>query len=325
MVARKSVTTIQAGSVYKERFIFARALPVGATARQEFMDSSGAVVTELIGTVDGNTITFHNAYADVEFVPNGAGFGCYLTDPADDAGEHLMIYGTVFRRQPSFPDSPATVTETVPRSFEDGFQRPAGPPGGRWKTLVGQPYIFDNTEWFGLGEDHPNTVGPNYNFYSRYYMRYYVPFNSDTVTLSISATRKGNGKTIVTLCGNSDATSYLYAAFNGNANTLELGYGTGPDVGVVGGAYAVLQPQITPVALTVPGSSGLATYKMRYDEVTKTLSFYNEDYTVEYGSWEDTGDLVPHGRGYRYFGVGGNSALFNSGVQLAYIRASDAI
>lgn len=325
MVARKSITTIQEGSVYKERYVMPVALPSGSTARQEFRDSSGASVGEITGTVDGSYVWFERPYTDVTAVPNGAGFYCYVHLPTDAVGaEHMVRYGTVFRRQLSFPDSPATALQNLPRRYDDDFQRPAGAVGGRWAVLVGQPRIFDNTEWF-TGIDHPNSVGPQYDFFDRYYMRYYVPFASDSVTLSLSATKKGNGFTFVTLCTSSTASSFLYAGFDAGANKVELGYGTGPDIGTWLGTRTVLQPQITPVNLTVPGNSGMGTYKLRYDDVTKVLGLYNDDYTAEYASWADAGNIVPHGKGYRYFGIGGNSTIFDSGVQVAYIKAQDAI
>lgn len=316
MVARKTITTIQEGSVYMERWVMVTALPAGTTARQVFNDSSGAQVAEIVGTINGHYVEFEVPYTEVQYVPNGAGFYCYVDLPTDDpTEEHMIRYGTVFRRQLSYPDSPAIAVQNLPRKYEDSFQRPAGAVGGRWKILVGRPLIFDNTDPI------PNTVGPDYPFFSRYFMRYYVPFAGDTITLSISAVDKGDGNTIIALSAASDASSYLYAMFNSTANTMTLGYGTGPDIGV----GANLHPQTTPVALTVPAASPIGTYKMRYDDTTGTLGFYNATYTVEYASWTDSGNIVPHGKGYRYFGVGGQAGLLNSGVQVAYISAQDAV
>lgn len=316
LVARKSITTIQEGSTYKERFVLPKVLATGTTVRMLFKDSSGADITEITGSLNGHYIEFEQPYSAVEEVPNGAGFYVYLKRPDPSTDEDMARYGTVFRRQLSFPDSPATLAVNQPRRYEDTFQRPAGAVGGRWKVLVGQPRIFDNADPI------PNTVGPNYAFYARYFMRYYVPFASDTVTLSISAIDKGSGKTVIALGASSDCSSYIYAMFNSasGSETLTLGIGHGPDIGVGGN----LEPQIAPVALVVPDND-IATFKMRYDDVTGVLGFYNDDYTVEYASWEDSSNLAPHGKGYRYFGVGGEAGLFNSGVQVAYINAQDDV
>jgi hypothetical protein len=99
-----------------------------------------------------------------------------------------------------------------------------------------------------------------------------------------------------------------------------LGYGTGPDIGTTSTSSGVLQPQITPVNLTVPSASA-GTYKIRYDDTTGVLSLFNETATTLIASWADSGNIVPHGKGYRYFGVGGNAGFLNSGVEIAHIRA----
>lgn len=325
LVARKTITTIQSGSVYKERWVLPDEQPSGTTVRIVFLDSAGGELVQFPGTVDRFTLQFNEPYNSVDIVPNGAGFYVYVQRPDDDeTDEHMVRYGSVFRRELTFPNSPSTAVSTVVRQFEDSFQRPPGAVGGRWKVLIGRPVIFDNVDWFGLGEDHPNTVGPQYAFYSRYFMYYYQPFNDDTVEMSVSLTRKGTGKTIVTLAQNSAASSFLYVGFNGN-NTVELGYGNAPDIGNVFTPTGALEPQIEPVALTLPGNSGLGTYKIRYDDVTKKLGFYNEDKTVKYCEWEDDEDVVPHGKGYRYFGVAGNSNITDSGAQVAYIKAQGAV
>src|SRR6478752_3093383 len=158
LVARKTVTTIQEGSLYKERFTLTYDAPYGTLARMVFKDSAGADIVEIIALVNGYYVEFRESYDVVAEVPNGAGFYCYIQEPGSDDWE-MVRYGTTFRRQLTFPNSPATATTTVVRQFEDSFQRPAGPVGGRWRTLVGRPKIYDNTEWFGLGPDHPNTVG----------------------------------------------------------------------------------------------------------------------------------------------------------------------
>lgn len=326
-VARKTVTYVQEGSVYKDQWTLPFDPDPGTSVRMVFLDSSGAQIqNDIDGEVVGRYVRFRVPYDEVEQVPNGALFYVYLDIGGGDAdGEDMAFYGTVFRRQHVFPDNPAISSTTVVKIFEDSFQRPAGAVGGRWKILVGQPHIFDNTEWFGLGPDHPNTVGPNYAFFSRYFMYYYAPFNDDSVELSISATKKGTGKTVVSLCQNTSASSYLYVGFNGGANTVELGVGHDPDIGsVIAPNPDALEAKTSPVSLTVPGNTGYGTYKIRYDDSTKVLSLYNASMAL-ITSWDDTGDEVPHGKGYRYFGVGGNSGLLDSGVQLAYVRAAGIV
>jgi hypothetical protein len=320
--ATKTITTIQEGSIYKERWVCNSSdpWPADSTARMEFLDSAGGVIAEVVATsVDSHYINFRNTYEEVAAVPNGAGFRCYLTDPAD-LGEQMVRYGTVFRRQNFFPHSPAQLRTYEPKRFTDSFQRPPGALGGKWKNLLGRPKIFANTEWFGLGEDHPNTVGPEYNFFSRYFTRYYVPFNGDAIDLSISVADKGPGRTLVALSCNSDGSSYLYAQFNSaSGNKVSLGFGHGVDINT-----PVLEPKTASVDISIPALD-LANYKLRYDPATKEFAFYNDDYTTKYVSWVDVDDEVPHGKGYRYFAIAGNSDILNSGVQIGYISAADIV
>ena len=323
MVARRTVTTIQQGSVYKERWTLSDEQPPGTTARQVWFDSAAGEICEIVGEVDGRVVTFQVPYADVDIVPNGAGFYTYIhlpDEPSED--EHMIRWGTTFRRELVFPNSPSFSPSTVVRQFEDTFQRPAGAVGARWKVLVGQPRIFDNTPLFG--PDGDNTVGPNWNFFSRYMMRYYQPFNGDDIELSVSLIDKGTGATVIPVCMNSDGSSYLYVGIREYDGTIELGFGTSPDIGVTVPDNGVLEPQITPVAFST-SSSVLTNYKLTYNDTTKRLSFWNSTKTTEIVHWVDDDEIVPHGRGYRYFGIGGNSTLFDSGVQVAYIKAQGTV
>lgn len=324
MVARKSVTTIQEGSVYKERYVLPAEAPVGTTVRQEWRDSAGAVIGDITGEVDGRYVTFRESYSEVENIPNGAGFYCYITLPGEGTDEHMVRYGTTFRRQLSFPHSPAITPETVVRRYSDNFQRPPGQVGGKWRIMVGRPIIQENQDIFSA--DKPNTVGPDFAFYSRYYMRYYQPFNGDSVELRFTALDRGEGFLMLTICGSADASSFLYIGISTDLfhnNKAILGYGTGPDIG------GILSPvnlyaQTTPVSVPVYDKT-LANFRARYDDVTKELALYNSDLSTKYCHWTDDGDLIPHGKGYRYFGIGGRSGLVNGGCQVAYVEAQDAV
>jgi hypothetical protein len=323
LVARRTITTIQAGSKYRERWTLPDSQPEETTTRQVFLDSAGGEIATIEGVVDGRIITFDSPYTDVEAVPNGAGFYTYIQRPEDlvSDDEVMVKYGSVFRRELTFPNSPAEATSTVVKKFADDFQRPPGAVGGRWKTLVGRPTIFDN----GVKK---NSVGPKYTFFSRYFCYYYIPFNDDTVDLTISLWDKGSGKTIVTLCQNSTATSYLYCSFDGDDEEARLGFGTGPDIGSVLSPSSVLQPQEGPFTVDIPTVAGAAlpvTYKLSYDDDTKEFALYNADRTVKHLSWVDDSEIVPHGKGYRYFGIGGNSSILDSGIQVASIAAAGAV
>lgn len=316
----KTITTIQEGGIYKERWTCPSVqdpFPTGATAVTIFRDSAGAEILSIDGTFETAVpggfryLTFLEQPDVMGVVPNGCAFEV-IVDDTD--GPNYFKYGTVFRRQNFFPHSPTELTTYEPKRFTDTFQRPAGALGGRWRNLLGQPRIFDNADPL------PNSVGPNYNFFSRYFTRYYVPFSGDSIDLSISAIDKGSGKTLVAISCNADGTSYLYLMFDSNNDTATLGIGHGTDINT-GANFEVVDG---PTALVVPSASA-GNYKLRFDEATKEFAFYNSDYTAKWLEWIDEDDVVPHGKGYRYFALAGNSGLFDSGVQVSYVSAANIV
>lgn len=316
----KSITTIQEGGIYKERWTCPSVqdpFPADATAYTRFRDSAGGEILMIDGTFETPVaggfrhLTFLEQPETMEVVPNGCAFEVIVTD---SDGPNYFKYGSVFRRQNFFPHSPADLTTYEPKRFTDTFQRPPGALGGKWRNLLGQPKIFDNP-----GE-LPNSVGPNTIFFSRYFTRYYVPFNGDSIDLSISAIDKGSGKSLVAISSNSDGTSYLYLMFDSSADTATLGIGHGTDINT----GANFEAKAGPVALVVP-SAAPANYKLRFDEATKEFAFYNDDYTVKHLSWIDEDDEVPHGKGFRYFALAGVSGLFDSGVQVSYVSAANIV
>lgn len=316
----KTITTIQEGGVYKERWTcpsVSDPFPTGATATTTFKDSAGGEILQIDGTFETpipggyRHLVFLEQPETMEVVPNGAAFEVIVTDTL---GPNYFKYGTVFRRQNFFPHSPAELTTYEPKRYTDTFQRPPGALGGKWRNLLGQPKIFDNTGTL------PNSVGPNWIFFSRYFTRYYVPFNGDSIDLSISAIDKGSGKTLVGICCNSEGTSYLYLMFDSSNDTVTLGIGHGTDINT----SANFEAQAGPAALVVP-SAAVGNYKLRFDEATKDFTLYSSDFVTEILSWTDEDDLVPHGKGYRYFCLAGSAGLLDSGVQVSYVSAANIV
>lgn len=197
--------------------------------------------------------------------------------------------------------------------FSDSFQRPAGLVGKKWRVLVGNPLIYKNGSY--------SSVAPNFAFFNSYFVRYAKPFTNDTIDLAFSIIDRGLGTALITVCGSSDASQYLYAKFDselGTGNRVTLGVGTNPDINL---GTTKLQSKTSEVTVTLSGTA-LTQFRLKYNNGNRKLSLTNSNSSVEYLSWTDSGNVAPHGRGYRYFGIGGRAGILNSGLQIAGIDAA---
>lgn len=205
-----------------------------------------------------------------------------------------------------FPESPSRRASYTPK-FTDELERRPGAPGPSWVYLLGQPRIFANRR-------RTSSMGPNFSYMNRYFARYYLPLESDAVDLSFSLLNKGEGKTLVAVCANSIGSSYLYVMFDSAQNEVGMGVAHGIDITV----EKNFEPQVDPVTLKVPVRK-VAQYRLRFDPETRELVFSSADLAKEYLSWADEGELVPHGLGYRYFGLASDCAEDDSGLQVSYV------
>lgn len=97
-VAKKTVTHIYNGFVYKDRFLLPDAAPSGSTARLVFVDSSNTSIAQIAVSFSGKAVEFSTT-ASLSTVPDGAGFYCYVHLGNEASGkEHLIAYGTTFVR-----------------------------------------------------------------------------------------------------------------------------------------------------------------------------------------------------------------------------------
>lgn len=312
MPGRYSALLLSRGEQYQPppltpRSYGATSWPVDATVHTVFYDSTGATIVDIPGNVDPVAITFDVAPSTVDAVPAGAQFETFLVTV--DGKVKQLRYGQVIRHQAQFFKAPASDTTNYGLQFRDNFYNRTGLVGSKWVPTLGAPTIFDNSD-----DSTPNGVGPNNIFFTDAAMRYFVPLNSDTVTLNFTLLNPGPGFTGLVVCSNAAMTSYLYVAFeSGNVNKIHMGIGSGP---------IVMADQVTSVNHTV---ANLDNHKLRYDDLTKKLTLFDADMENELLSWTDDDDVVPHGLGYRYFGASWQASLFSSGVQLTQISAQDGL
>lgn len=315
-IGQKTITTLQEGSVYIEEWNAPVGDPwptgPGVSAHQEFLDSSGQIIIDINGEVTARTVKFSEPPEAMQQVPNGAGFRTFVVD-AD--GPHCIRYGTVFRRQLTFADPPSNAPggAFVPKRFTDDFNRPNGAIGGQWVPMPWGAGINQG------GTNNLKGVGPIIPGVPFYGVRYYAPFASDAIEVSLSVTDKGGQPTswcaVVTAC-NSDGSKFQYVQFKPN-DTVNMGVGNAPNL-------AGLDPQVDDQVITIPTGS-LLNLKLRYDPATKTYGLYSSNYGEEFISWTDEDDVAPHGRGFRYFGIIGDTAAATGGVQIGYISGADVV
>jgi hypothetical protein len=259
-----------------------------------FLDSSGGLIAQLDGEVDTTAITFSYQPADTDGVPAGAGFEIFLET---DDGPYKIRYGRVIRKEVTFPDSPASTNVFHALQFRDTFQRTAL--GSKWVAVSGRTSIHNNP---GI---EPNGVGNAYTlFYNASSIRYFQPFNSDTVKTSITMLNPGAGKTTMILSADQRFTSFVGVQFDTTGtDTIHIVVGTSPTAMIAQNA----------VTTTI---ADYDRYMAFYDELTNTVYVYKGDSLTPVLTWEDTGHLVPHGPGYRYVGFAWQASLLTTGPQI---------
>ncbi|MGK2881088.1 MAG: hypothetical protein ACSLE6_09940 [Mycobacterium sp.] len=281
--------------------------PAGASVHTVFYDTAGGVIADIAGVVGYEEIGFNAPPGEVDIIAAGSHFETFLVD--GDVVRQLQ-YGTVIRKEARFSNAPATDTSVQVLQFRDNFYARTGLVGSKWVPVLGKPTIFDNS-----GDGDPNGVGPHTIFFVDAAMRFYAPLNTDSATVSFNLLNPGAGKTAVVLCSNAAMTSYLFAMFESGIfnNYIHIGRGTGPIEMIDEGAM---------VSHTVVDNTN---YKARYDDFTRRLSLFNSSMTTELAYWVDETEIVPHGPGYRYFGMNWQASLLSSGIQLTSIAAQDQV
>ena len=66
-------------------------------------------------------------------------------------------------------------------------------------------------------------------------------------------------------------------------------------------------------------------YRIRYTHPNRTLAVYKGTSLDPAGTFEDIGEAVPHGEGYRYVGMNFEASLLTQGIQVTSWNAMDAV
>lgn len=280
--------------------------PADSYATAVFTDSSAATIASIDGDVTPDAILFQADPSEVDQIPAGANFSIVLDTPDGPVG---VRHGKVIRKEPFYATLPSAVVRP-PLQFADSFQRTAI--GRKWVSVgQGRVKIYDNS-----GLSLPNGVSPEIAFFTQAALRYYVPFNTDSVRINVNVVNPFNiqdGKTSVVVCADINFTSGLAVQFETGVinNYIHIGTLSGPTTVVYEGSA---------VANTVANGDN---YSVAYNDLTKTIAVYKGSGLTPVASWTDSAEIVPHGPGYQYFGFNWNASLLTSGIQVTSFAGKD--
>lgn len=279
-----------------------------------FRNSYGQTLATWEGDVDGRVLTF-DIEDDVDLIPRGAGWQLF----ADiDGTERLLVQGTVVRNEQPFPDAPVASPEWDAKMFSYSFGTPGRLYDPAWRILVGRPTVYDNS-----GEDLPNAVAAGTLFtlelWPQAVMMWFAPTQTDSVRFTYNVVRHGDGECRVMICSNYDATNWA-----GILHKQVFGIGSWDDdeIAIVTGTG----PTDYQIRATVSWETqDLQNYTAEYNPLTDTYAVYLGDSLDPIVSWTDSTNIVDHGPGERYVGLGFKSALLSPGVEVSDWRVQDYV
>ncbi len=281
-----------------------RVWPDQSTATAVFSDASGAPLVSVDGDVQPDGIYFSADASIMDAVPAGANFEIIL-ETLD--GTYPIRYGQVIRKEPFYAGAVSTVAN--PLMFTDNFQRTAL--GSNWINLLGSAQMIDNS-----AHSYPTGVAAKSSPWAG---RFWKEFTTDTMQL---------GVTVLNL--NPSNASSTGIVIGGDVNfqsgvCLQLNAGTGATNTHLGTLTSptTLVDEVAPVADTV---ANLDYYLIQYVNSTAMLSVYkNQNLETPLISWKDSAGVVPHGPGYRSFGLVLTAPGPGNGIQVVSIAAQDTV
>lgn len=295
----------------------------GNPAKWEFSLHSGS-----FGSITSTHITFKNTYGQTIDTWNGSLVSGSLVFTADAAhcdliplatswtlkvdtggGDRLYAQGMVVRNEAPFPNAPALNINVQAIQYNYKFGSVGVVTDLVWIILSGNPEVYDNS---GISKPNAVAAGNLSGTFDSVAMLYYAPLNTDSVRATYTIVPGAAGEAWITFSSKYDATNFV--AFR------HLDAGTDKVSIAVGSSSLTLVDKIS-----LTHTLAYENFTAEYNPSTNTYSLYKGTDTTPLIFWEDTTDLIIHGAGDRYVGMGFKSTGAAAGPELCKWRIADAV
>jgi hypothetical protein len=305
-LARGDYPTWQYKLDRREKVLF----PNGSEAQIVFRNSFDQVIATWTGEVVGDTVVFEDVSGDE--IPRGTMYTLTIEDV--DGYPRQRRWGDVARSEARFPDHPdnSTQFETVQYSYSFGTTGWLVDPA--WRIMNGHPRVYSNGSL-------PNAVaagsivGGDLTFYDDVAMLYYAPVKTDAVRLTYNVVKNTFGDAWIVIC--SDYSMKNYACIRHHEQS-----GSGDYVSIATGSGPVT---ITNRAQLTRTTQDLENFTAEYNPASNTYAVYLGTSKEPLVSWTDGTNIVNHGAGERYVGMGFKSGLLSPGVMVSDFWIGDTL
>lgn len=261
--------------------------PDGSNATIDFRNTYNQVVGTWLGWVDGGSVVF-DTDLDNTF-PRGTTWDLIIEDI--NGLPRQLLWGTVTRSEPTYPDGPPASDEFDASLYRYAFDIPGRVVDPQWLIRNGRPTVWTNSG--GL----PNSVGAGTGW-ADVAMLWYAPLKSDSVRLTYNVVKNQFGSAWFVICSNYSMTNWAgvrHVEVSGSGDALQIVTGTGPV------NYDIR-------ATISRSTQDLENFTAEYNPVSNTYSVYAGTDMDPLVSWIDSTSIVDHGEGERYLGMGFKSS-----------------